>query len=83
MKIRPCVQEFAEAMERKLRTNDGERGNRGWSGYSPEWLTGRLVDEVEELELAVRNESSEAAAREAIDVANFAMMIHDVLTRKA
>lgn len=81
MELRPAVQKFAEAMERKLRTHDKDRGEDGWQNADPESLFGRLKEETVELEMALRRdgrlESLESQA-EAVDVANFAMMIWDV-----
>jgi NTP pyrophosphatase (non-canonical NTP hydrolase) len=58
-------------MEQKLRENSHKAH---WRDCSREWLMSRLLDEVEELRAAV---TSEDVAREAADVANFAMMIAD------
>lgn len=79
---RPEVRWFARKMEERLRANDHKGG---WNNCDTEWLLGRLNEEVEELESEFdRKERSghailrpESIAREAADVANFAMMIAD------
>jgi NTP pyrophosphatase (non-canonical NTP hydrolase) len=71
--LRPEVRIFAEAMELKLSENEHKPG---WDWTSPEWLFGRLLDEVEELREAIlSNQNTHVVTREAADVANFAMMI--------
>jgi len=55
-----------------------------WSKSSVKWLRNRLRQEVAELGRAIRNgDTAEAVAREAADVANFAMMIADNYRREA
>lgn len=86
MKLRGCVRWFADVMEKKLREND-DKG--GWDGCGPQFLLGRLMDERDELLIAIEGLGSapdeervayiEKAISEAADVANFAMMIADVL----
>jgi NTP pyrophosphatase (non-canonical NTP hydrolase) len=86
--LRPSVAAFAALMERVLRDNDHKGG---WQDCEPEWLLMRLRQEVAELDeamqkgtIARRDESGRTSdwpadiAREAADVANFAMMIADV-----
>lgn len=79
--LRPEVRSFANAMEEKLRANDHKGG---WEEMRPEWLTGRLKGEVEELCEAVHPAQGPAdrfpdrIIGEAADVANFAMMVADV-----
>lgn len=84
--LRPVVQRFAEVMEAKLRENDHKGG---WEEDSPSDLFARLMEESNELErsfepvagcVPVVHDAALASkvAREAADVANFAMMIADV-----
>ena len=99
MKPRAEVREFARHMEAKLRENDHKGG---WNDCERGWLLRRLGQEVGELRRALRaNEqrlqraawtdigrdaSRRRIAREAADVANFAMMIADAsgaLNRRA
>ncbi len=70
--IRVEVSHFVEAMESKLKQNDDRDG---WQDCSMEYLLGRLAGECVELNKAV--DSGEGILEEAIDVANFAMMIAD------
>jgi len=72
---RPEVKAFADAMEAKLKANDHKGG---WNncGTSMQYLFDRLLEETEELEVAVHDKNS--VLEEAADVANFAMMIADV-----
>lgn len=79
MNLRPEVQRFAEAMEIQLRANDHKHG---WKNDTPQELLQRLIEETDEL----REECKGPPVRwipffilkEAVDVANFAMMISDV-----
>jgi len=73
--IRPAVLEFAKEMEAQLKFND-HKGD--WIGADPQWLMCRLLDEVIELQRVVLFSEGDPA-EEAADVANFAMMIADVL----
>ena len=83
IKLRSTVRSFAEAMELKLRKHDGELGLRGWKDESPGWLTDRLREELGELESALESLCSGIGnpADEAVDIGNFAMMVHDVVLR--
>lgn len=74
--LRPCVQAFAERMETKLSANDHKGG---WSHMAKEDLVRLLIDEFYELVVA----DAENVADEAADVANFAMMIADVVRLRA
>ena len=76
------VAAFALLMEMKLRRHDATRGTSGWINESPDWLLSRLVEEVGELAKAIREGHHRKTVSEATDVANFAMMIVDVLTRQ-
>lgn len=77
--VRPELTVFVRIMEAKLRANDHKGG---WSGNQPTSLLKRLKEEVTELEDEINKPTISAtrAAFEAVDVANFAMMIVDVLT---
>jgi len=78
--IRPTLTWFTKCMEEKLKEND-HKGT--WIGCHPDWLFYRLAQEVEELqETLFFTSSSEQIIREAADVANFAMMIADVVRHK-
>lgn len=79
--LRPTVRVFARLMEAKLRENDHKGG---WSADAFSSLYARLLEEAEELRVVAgrSNNGDEASwcrnvAREAADVANFAMMIAD------
>lgn len=77
LELRPEVRAFAELMETKLREYDDRPG---WKQEGLTYLILRLDDEYQELEhefatgRSIPNISAEAA-----DVANFCMMIVDVL----
>lgn len=78
--MRPEVQRFAAAMERVLSMHDATRGPQGWQGCTPEWLLMRLKQEVCELEWVLTTDPRMPdVQRECADVANFAMMIYDVI----
>jgi hypothetical protein len=72
LKIRWEVQEFAERMELKLRENDHKAH---WRKTNRAYLMERLRQEMRELERAVR--ANKGVHDEAVDVANFAMMVFD------
>jgi len=75
--LRPEVQEFVHAMESTLRQNDYKGG---WKDCSPFFLFSKMADEVVELGRALLKERSADEIRaEAVDVANYAMMIFDVV----
>lgn len=82
--LRPEVMAFARLMETVLRQNDHKGG---WKECEPDWLANRVLEEAAELKEAADagaihsppdKDEQEAIAREAADVANFAMMIADV-----
>lgn len=78
--LRASVRRFAEDMERALRKHDQTRGARGWSKDDPLDLLARLREETGELAAALIDVgllSNKAIRKEAADVGNFAMMIHD------
>jgi len=80
MPVRPAVAAFAMAMELKLRRNDHKKH---WRECSIEYLLKRLGDEVEELRMVIEaNGSAGTVLGEAVDVANFAMMIADVTAQR-
>lgn len=74
--VRPEVIQFAVAMEKVLRRNDYKGG---WVDCSYAYLITCLEDEVKELRSAYckRRDVFSTMHEEAIDVANFAMMIYD------
>lgn len=76
IELRPEVQWFAELMEFVLRANDHKPG---WKADSEEALLDRLHEEVAELRTEILSEDRvDHVVKEAVDVANFAMMIADV-----
>lgn len=68
------VQEMAVAMEAKLRQHDDRPG---WKEEPFEYLYQRLEEEADELYQASKSNKPLNIAEEAVDVANFAMMIWD------
>jgi NTP pyrophosphatase (non-canonical NTP hydrolase) len=74
---RACVQWFAEMMELKLQDNDTKDG---WKNCSPEDLLDRVGDEFEELTNALLVDANPRdIIKECADVANFCMMIADIM----
>lgn len=71
---RPAVRWFAGEMERKLARNDHKTH---WSHATHEYLIRRLKEELAELEAEYRAGNMHSMASEAVDIANFAMMIAD------
>lgn len=82
--MRDEVRKFAEAMERKLQERD-DKG--GWKDTDAVWLSLRMFEEGGELIGVIRRwaygglkgvDRKTDILDEAVDVANFAMMICDV-----
>ena len=67
------VMRFAQAMEDKLSSHDGERGD-SWRGMEKAWLLGRMFEEVGEY---LKDEDS----WELIDAANFLMFVWSIHNR--
>ena len=67
------VLRFAHMMEDRLRDNDHKGG---WRDCTAVYLWNRLAQEMNELKIALFDRGD--ISRESADVANFAMMIHDV-----
>lgn len=94
MKLRPSVQKFAEQMEAKLREHDTDKGRTGWRDEDVDYLAQRLVEEARELAEAIGGRckacshpiftysTAEEAIQEAVDVANMAMMVAEILERR-
>jgi len=93
--IREPVIRLALVQEEKLRKHDKERGERGWIRDRPMSLLERIYDELMELTVKlgkvvdskgnIRDDVTPdeicAAQTECADVANFAMMVHDIIFR--
>ena len=86
MTPRAEVMRFAEHMEAKLRENDGIKEHwRVLHSFKPEWALAHLLkhelDELLEAINAIYDGTATAAdvIRECADVANYAMMIADLL----
>ena len=79
LQIRPIILAFTATMEEKMLANN----HKGcWRRCDPLWLYAKLGEEVGELgRILVRNHNDDTgkATREAIDIANVAMMIADRL----
>lgn len=73
LRLRPEVRKFAEAMERKLRENEGKGS---WKDCELEYLRKRVHQEVDEFIGSLGGGID--VLGEAADVANFLMMICDV-----
>ena len=81
MTRRPEVEKFADLMEEVLRANDWKGG---WANDSIQWFFLKLIEEVAEIGLLIREPSlykkpvwENLIKNEAADVANVAMMIAD------
>jgi NTP pyrophosphatase (non-canonical NTP hydrolase) len=77
--LRPEVLAFAKLMEEKLRKHDLDRGRQGWKDDDPRHLLKCLEKEHDELQDALVGGKNDSIAGECADVANFAMMIADVV----
>ena len=78
--VRSAVAVFANAMEQVLRENDHKGG---WDDMGVDALISRMREELVELEDSWQDADTpiKNVLREAVDVANYAMKIHDNLTR--
>lgn len=76
---RKAVFDFAEKMVLKLEKN---RHKQHWSVCDTIYLFDRLLQEVAELKEALERNSVENMVSECCDVANFAMMLADNLTKR-
>ena len=72
--LRKPLRAFSVAMEEKLRRRD-HRGRTGWRTASQERLFNLLWREF--MELHAQMARGEPVAGECVDIANFAMMLHD------
>ena len=72
--LRSEVAWFALQMEMALRRNDWKGG---WENETPYALSHRVIDETAELLEAIQSWDKEWVVNEAVDIANFAMMIAD------
>lgn len=72
------LNDFIIVQELKLRRNDFKGG---WKDCDPRYLFDLLQDELFELEMAIQR-GDDSAMWECADVANFAMMIWDVLRER-
>ena len=73
-----CVYDLSTRMMKKLRQNCHKAH---WDTVTNYWLLARLNDEVRELQDAMMNDAPELIADECADVANFAAMIADNITK--
>jgi NTP pyrophosphatase (non-canonical NTP hydrolase) len=78
---RPEVMKFASLMEKKLQINDYKGG---WKGGRRDlsWFFKRMSLEVIELDEALEKGIAEDIALEAADIANFCMMIADIVSEE-
>ncbi len=81
--MREHVNEFAMAMESKLKKHDDERGKAGWLNDETNirYLVDCLNQEVFEAKAAFNDCNPEFLATECVDIANFAMMIRSRILR--
>jgi hypothetical protein len=75
-RIRETVATFSEAMAAKLHKNDHKTG---WRDLPIEALFRQLMIEIEEFKVAKEFFSHKEARDELVDIANFALMLHDRL----
>ena len=82
--MRQEVKWFAERMELTLALHDEKKGSDGWKDADITWLFELLEKEVRELGIKVNQYDHEylqsvGVMKECFDVANFAMMIADMV----
>lgn len=81
MVLREALKTFAQSMEIELRKNEF-RGN--WGEHDPEEMMAKLWDEVYDLDDQVEaymngNGDKDKILKEAVDVANYAMFVADIV----
>ena len=74
LRQRKAVIWFSKLMEEVLKENDYKNG---WNNCSNAYLIRKLNEEVDELKLAIHDNEGSNIIREAVDVANIAMIIAD------
>ena len=79
IELRTPLKDFALVMESILKENDHKGG---WEWDTPQQLMTRLDEEVGELHQAFRDNDPYLVQKELVDVANFCMMIYDVINNK-
>lgn len=82
MELKDCrkvVQDFAIQMELTLQDNDHKGG---WEDMADEEIIARILQETSEVITDKACITGNSPEREAIDVANFAMMLWDNITRR-
>lgn len=73
---------FANEMIKKFKTHEHKGGWKNMNTKEDlQKLLGWLKDEVKELETALESESDENVVKEAADVANYALIISDLVGR--
>lgn len=84
MEIRHCIMEFACNMEEKLRIHDENKGRAGWVDMKPKKLLELLMGEILELSDVMIDPKydSQKAISECADIANYSMMIVDIIKRR-
>lgn len=75
--LREPLAEFALLMELKLRKNDHKLG---WWNLPVQALVDLMDIERNEFDVALKYLSKKEAMKECVDIANFAMMVHDRLS---
>lgn len=79
---RPSVMWFAQLMEITLRKHDATKGGqKNWRQEQIGALVQYAREELNELDLALKTGTQEAIINEATDVANFVMMIADIVAK--
>lgn len=73
------IGKFAMQMEDRLVEKDDPAGTRGWRTASPEELVGSLHLAAGRLSMSTANKDNEEMIKYATDVANYAMMMRDVI----
>lgn len=76
--LRDELKNFAENMEVVLKANDHKNN---WNKCTLQYLTMRLTEEREELAEALRANDKEGIKHECCDIANFCMMIFDIVSK--
>jgi len=81
MEIRHSIMMFSTNMEEKLRVHDEDKGLAGWIDMDPKKLLELLMGEVLELsDVMIGTEwDNQKIINECADVANYAMMITDII----
>lgn len=78
MNEKNIIDSFAEKMYTKIQMRHGRYQPLGWRDLDIKRLIFLMKGELAELEEGFRNKDNQVVKSEAIDIANYAMFIHEI-----